>query len=198
MRGASLAPKALSVPERIALYAQPVGSLFCEQQRARWGRRLLSRLSMRRMRWRCGLSRTARRSPCWQIPPTASRLRQRACFEFDLTNPPPAGEYHPPPTRLTPLQTSGFPDASPDALLTCRDCTLHADSPLLSTSPYRPLPHAEREHRANAVYLLPECTPALALGGAAVRWEATITKWMDVCGAASTGAKVARRACTWR
>ena len=43
---------------------------------------------------------------------------------------------------------------------------------LLSTSPYRPRPHAERDHWRNAIFLLPSDTPPLA-PGCAVRAAST-------------------------
>ena len=136
-------------------------------------------------------------------------------LDFDLTHAPPEGECRPPPTPLSPLDpAAGFSRTlRPDALLTWWECVLHPESPLLSTSPYRAPPHAERDHWANALFLLPPnaATPPLATlardaqhadgeSRPAVRVASDDHElWMDVAGAtagADATGGVARRACT--
>ena len=80
-------------------------------------------------------------------------------FSLDLTRAPPEGAQYPPAQPLTALWSSlsAPTTVEADALLTWWECTLHPETPLLSTSPHDPPshPHAEREHWANALFLLP-------------------------------------------
>ena len=203
-----LAPDALSVPQRVALYAQPVHSPFLRAAATLSpSAPLVAPASVLDCSGAAGylelLAAPLLGEMHGEVASCVPLAAPAKLLEWDLNVQPPEGEQRPPPTRLAPLidegDAAGFCSLQPDALLTWWDCTLHPDTAPLSTSPHRPLPHAEREHWKNAVYLLPEAKRrALTAGGAAVRVAYDDHEmWMDLAvGEAATGASLKRCVCS--
>ena len=153
-----LAPHAISVPQKVALFAQPVHSEFLRAATTLMpSAPLVAPPSVRSCQGAAGYLEL-HAAPLMAQAHDCVPLAEAACvLELDLMHEPPEGELHPPPTTLTPRDAAC--DLEPSAVLTWWECTLHPDVPVLSTSPYRPAPHAERDHWQNAFYLLPAGTP---------------------------------------
>ena len=152
--------KALSVPCRVDCLVQPVACAYCRDAAGLRSDGIFSGCvpsTVQACRGAAGYlelraqallqaqhaAEVTRSSPSSAAMPSARCVplaKPVVAFSLDLTCAPPEGEQHPPVQPLEPLWPAGQVASSveADALLTWWECTLHPDTPKLSTSPHGP------------------------------------------------------------